>query len=176
MTDVLSSEPVADVRSNATVRRAKGSDASSIASLYAQLVNNPAVSVLPQTIDALAANGKSALLVCEVDAQVFATALVCLCEDVMFTTQPFAVVENVVVDSALRGQGIGRALFQAIEDFCRDSQCSKIMLMSSASRTDAHRFFERAGYAGSVKRGFVKYRRDFAPLPAPPVGINTQII
>lgn len=144
------------------VRRATGEDTFAIARLYAQLVSNPAVLVSPQAIDALVATGRAALLVCEVDAQVCGTALVCLCDDVMFNTQPFAVVENVVVDSSVRGQGIGRALFHSIEEFCRNSLCSKIMLMSAAGRTEAHQFFERAGYAGSVKRGFVKYRRDFA--------------
>ena len=144
-----------------SVRRATGADAPDIMRLYAQLVSNPGLSVLPEAIDGLASKPTTALLVCEVDARVCATALVCLCDDVMFAKQPFAVVENVVVDASVRGQGVGRVLFRAIDDFCRDSLCSKIMLMSAASRTDAHRFFERAGYAGSVKRGFVKYRRDF---------------
>lgn len=143
------------------VRRATGRDAASIARLYAQLVANPAVSVLPEVLDALAAKPSTALFVCEANSLVCGTALVCLCDDVMFQSQPFAVVENVVVDAAARGQGIGSALFQSIEDFCRDSLCSKIMLMSAAGRTDAHQFFERVGFAGSVKRGFVKYWRDF---------------
>ncbi len=162
MAELCRGEQAAMMHNDAIVRRATGGDAVAITRLYAQLVSNPALSVLPEAIDALAASGRGALLVCEQQAQVRATALVCLCDDVMFNLQPFAVVENVVVDTALRGQGVGRMLFQAIEDFCRDSHCSKIMLMSSASRTDAHRFFERTGYAGSVKRGFVKYRREFA--------------
>ncbi len=144
------------------VRRATGRDAAAIARLYTQLVSNPAVSVLPEVLDTLATKPNAALFVSEAHGQVCGTALVCLCDDVMFQSQPFAVVENVVVDATVRGQGVGRALFQSIEAFCRDSLCSKIMLMSAATRTDAHQFFERVGFAGSVKRGFVKYRRDFA--------------
>jgi hypothetical protein len=30
-----------------------------------------------------------------------------------------------------------------------------------ADAIDAHRFFEAAGYDGTAKRGFVKYRRQF---------------
>jgi len=35
------------------------------------------------------------------------------------------------------------------------------MLLSAVERTDAHRFFEHAGYVGDRKRGFVKYRHAF---------------
>jgi hypothetical protein len=35
------------------------------------------------------------------------------------------------------------------------------MFLSSAEREQAHRFFERMGFAGALKRGFVKYRRHF---------------
>jgi hypothetical protein len=38
--------------------------------------------------------------------------------------------------------------------------CSKIMLLSSIHRTQAHAFFERAGFKGDSKRGFVKYQWD----------------
>jgi len=38
-----------------------------------------------------------------------------------------------------------------------------MMLLSSAFRADAHRFFEHVGFRADLKRGFVKYRRQFAP-------------
>ncbi|MNR35046.1 hypothetical protein D3C85_1528660 [compost metagenome] len=49
-----------------------------------------------------------------------------------------------------------------VEAFCAASDCSKIMLLSSVEREDAHRFFERCGFDASIKRGLVKYRRSFA--------------
>jgi len=143
------------------VRLAAPADAAAIAQLYAQLVSNPAVSVLPERIAQVAQDPNTALFVCECVGVVCGTALVSLCADVMFNTQPFAVVENVVIDESVRGQGVGTALFQHIESFCRDAECSKIMLLSSAGREDAHRFFERMGFVGSAKRGFVKYRSSF---------------
>ena len=87
--------------------------------------------------------------------------LVCLCADVMFGRRPFAVVENIVVDAPARGQGVGAELLREVDRFCRAADCSKIMLLSASERSDAHRFFERAGYAGDRKRGFVKYRNAF---------------
>lgn len=48
-----------------------------------------------------------------------------------------------------------------IEDFCYRADCSKIMLLSSSDRIQAHMFFEHVGFIGSSKRGFVKYRSQF---------------
>jgi GNAT superfamily N-acetyltransferase len=148
-------------QSPVVVRLATPVDAAAIAQLYAQLVSNPAVSVLPDRIAQVAQDPNTALFVCECAGLVCGTALVSLCSDVMFKLQPFAVVENVVVDKSGRGQGVGTVLFQHIESFCRDAECSKIMLLSAVGRADAHRFFERMGFVGSAKRGFVKYRSKF---------------
>ena len=143
------------------IRNALPSDASRIAELYGQLVSNPAVTVLPERIAAISNDRNTGLFVCEYEGEVQGSALVSLCADVMFGTQPFAVVENVVVNTALRNQGLGSALLHHVEAFCLANDCSKIMLMSSIEREQAHRFFERAGFVGSKKRVFVKYRSAF---------------
>ncbi len=144
------------------VRRAVSADAAAIQALYHELVGNTGVSVLPERVADMARDQRTALLVAEEEGAVVGTALVSLCMDAMFGTQPFAVVENVVVSHSRRGSGIGAALMEEVERFCLAAQCSKIMLLSSAHRHDAHRFLEREGYCGSAKKGFVKYRRQFA--------------
>ena len=143
------------------VREAKPEDALRLSELYNQLVNNPAVKVEQEQIQALYDDARSKLLVCDYQSNIVGSALVSLCSDVMFRNQPFAVVENVIVDVAARGQGIGSALFKAIEIFCVNTNCSKIMLLSSSQRLDSHAFFEKQGFKGAVKRGFVKYRSAF---------------
>lgn len=145
-----------------SIRRAVSDDAARIDALYGQLVGDTARCVLPERLQELSEDPRTALLVAEIDGQVCATALVSLCEDVMFKRQPFAVVENVVVDVATRNRGVGAALMREVEAFCAASDCSKIMLLSSVERTDAHRFFARCGFDASIKRGLVKYRRSFA--------------
>ena len=145
-----------------TVRKAEAADAPAIQALYRQLVSNPAVSVTPERIANLAADPATALLVAEIGGRVAGTVLVSLCADVMFGDQPFAVIENVVVSGEHRGLGIGEALMCHAERHCQVTGCSKIMLLSSAERTEAHRFFERAGFTSSTKKGFVKYRRQFS--------------
>ena len=143
------------------VRRARAQDASEVARLYAQLVANPALNVLPDRLAELETSADAALFVAERGDRLAGTVLVALCPDAMFGRRPFAVVENIVVDVAARGQGVGKALLAAVERFCLAADCSKIMLLSAIERADAHAFFERQGYAGDRKRGFVKYRSAF---------------
>lgn len=144
------------------VREAKPEDALRLSELYNQLVNNPAVKVEPDQIQILYDDEHSKLLVCEYQGDIVGSALVSLCSDVMFRKQPFAVVENVIVDVAAQGRGFGSALFKEIEVFCISTNCSKIMLLSSAQRSDSHTFFEKQGFEGAVKCGFVKYRSAFS--------------
>lgn len=151
-----------------TVRQASPSDAESIAVLYRQLVGDSAVTVLPERIAEIHKGSHAALFVCERQNRVCGTALVALCADVMFQSQPFAVIENLIVDASIRRLGVGTALLRHIEAFCLARDCSKIMLLSSSHREHAHRFFERGGFVGSVKRGFVKYRSNFEKTSASP--------
>jgi GNAT superfamily N-acetyltransferase len=145
-----------------TIRRACAADAPGIAHLYTHLVSNLALRVLPERLAELEASLTTAVFVADDGSRLAGTLLLALCEDVMFQRSRFAVIENVVVDPASRAQGIGSALFDAAERFCVAADCSKIMLLSAAGRVDAHAFFERRGYAGDCKRGFVKYRAGLA--------------
>ena len=143
------------------VRRARAGDAGEVARLYAQLVSNPALDVQAGRLAELQTSVDAALFVADGDDRLAGTVFVALCPDAMFGRRPFAVVENIVVDAATRGQGVGGALLAAVERFCLAADCSKIMLLSAIERADAHAFFERQGYAGDRKRGFVKYRGAF---------------
>jgi predicted N-acetyltransferase YhbS len=143
------------------LREAIAEDALAIEKLYGQLVGNPNVRVLPERITSVGQDPMTMLLVAELDCFVVGTVLVSLCSDVMFQNQPFAVVENIVVSSAHQNIGVGASLLREVERICQSAECSKIMLLSAAARADAHRFFESAGYIGTAKKGFVKYRRQF---------------
>jgi N-acetylglutamate synthase-like GNAT family acetyltransferase len=83
----------------------------------------------------------------------------------MYCEQPYGLVENVIVTAAARSTGIGRVLMAAIDAVAVDRDCSKLMLLSNSKRLQAHEFFSKRGFDGSVKRGFVKYRRSLSPAP-----------
>lgn len=49
----------------------------------------------------------------------------------------------------LRGQGIGAAMIRFAIERAREAGCALVQLSSNAARTDAHRFYERLGFAKS---------------------------
>ncbi|MEP7762863.1 GNAT family N-acetyltransferase [Sanguibacter sp. 25GB23B1] len=58
-------------------------------------------------------------------------------------------VEAVRVDSSVRGGGLGTELLAWAVEAARESGCTMVQLTTDASRTDAHRFYERLGFVGS---------------------------
>lgn len=144
-----------------TVREARGDDAIAVASLYRSFVSSPHIKVREDRLETIASDPNNFIFVCEIDEVVCGTAFLTICLDAMFGNQPYGVLENVVVNEAVRGKGIGRHLMAHAEEVCRLRDCSKIMLMSTASRESAHRFFEQQGFSSENKRGFVKYRSQF---------------
>jgi N-acetylglutamate synthase-like GNAT family acetyltransferase len=143
------------------IREAQATDAAVIAALYRSLVQDVHINVRPERLQAIAADANTYLFVGEVDGVVCGTLLLTIGLDAMYGSQPFGVVENVVVSETRRSTGIGSRLMEHVEAVCREHDCSKIMLLSAAARVQAHRFFERHGFASAGKRGFVKYRRQF---------------
>lgn len=148
-----------------TIREARGGDAAAVAALYRSFVSSPHINVREERLKTIASDPNNFVFVCEIDGVVCGTAFLTLCLDAMFGNQPYGVLENVVVDESKRGKGIGRRLFAHVEELCRMRDCSKIMLLSTASRESAHRFFEQLGYSSANKRGFVKYRSRFRHSP-----------
>lgn len=152
-----------DMTQNAkvTVREARGEDVVAIAALYRTFVSSPHINVREDRLETIASDPNNFIFVCEADGAVCGTAFLTLCLDAMFGNQPYGVLENLVVDEDLRGKGIGSRLLAHVEEVCRIRDCSKIMLLSTASREAAHLFFEQQGFSSVNKRGFVKYRSQF---------------
>lgn len=142
-------------------RKATPADASSIADLYRDLVAGAPVNVLPERIAEIANDPNTYLIVCDDEGEVIATALVALCNDVMFTRQPFAIIENVIVSKHYQREGVGKSLMDHIEAFCLAKDCSKIMLLSGSDNRNAHDFYTTMGYDPDEKLGFIKKRRNF---------------
>jgi GNAT superfamily N-acetyltransferase len=58
----------------------------------------------------------------------------------------------VVVDESARGQGIGRLLVAAAEEYFTERGCAMVEVTSNKKRLDAHRFYEQLGYTGTSFR------------------------
>lgn len=86
------------------------------------------------------------LLVAVGRGDVVGTADVVLVDNLTHRGRPWAMVENVVVDEARRGQGVGRALMAEVVARARRRSCYKVQLLSRTDRHQAHRFYEAVGF------------------------------
>lgn len=80
-----------------------------------------------------------------------------ICHDLVGECKPFMVIENVIVSSNLRGQGIGKKLMTEIERIGKEKNCYYTMFVSGAQRKEAHKFYESLGYKLDEVQGFKKY-------------------
>ncbi|HQZ13773.1 MAG TPA: GNAT family N-acetyltransferase [Devosia sp.] len=58
-------------------------------------------------------------------------------------------IENVQVDSAQRGGGIGGEMMRFAIERCRERGCWVVQLTSNKQRLDAHRFYDRLGFVAT---------------------------
>jgi N-acetylglutamate synthase-like GNAT family acetyltransferase len=151
------------------VREAEGSDAAAILELYRQLVRPVApdveVDVRADRLEQIRSDPHNFVWVLETDNGVVGTAFVTLCLDPMHNGQPYAVLENFVIDERCRAKCYGARLMRYAVDFCYRADCSKIMLQSHGSRSQAHAFFEAQGFSATNKKAFVKYRSQMKASP-----------
>ncbi|MCZ4607534.1 GNAT family N-acetyltransferase [Streptomyces sp. Lzd4kr] len=60
-----------------------------------------------------------------------------------------SIIEAVRIHADERGSGLGTRLIEWAIDESRRQKCQLVQLTSDKSRTDAHRFYERLGFAAS---------------------------
>ncbi|MET9597788.1 GNAT family N-acetyltransferase [Streptomyces sp. NPDC006459] len=60
-----------------------------------------------------------------------------------------AIIEGVRVHAEERGSGLGTRFIEWAVEKSRAENCSLVQLTSDATRTDAHRFYERLGFTAS---------------------------
>lgn len=77
-------------------------------------------------------------------------------EDICDSCRPILLVENVAVLESYQGNGVGRKMFEAIEEWAKEEwDCHYEILASGLNRTGAHKFYHALGF--SEVKGFKKY-------------------
>lgn len=139
-------------------RRAALSDAEKLNVLLSQLSGSLAApDKMKEKMEKLSRRDDCFLLVAvDADSGALCGSLIGVAfEDICGDCTPILLVENVVTDEAHRGQGIGRAMFEAVEAWGREKECHYCILVSGMERHGAHRFYGALGY--SEQKGFKKY-------------------
>lgn len=86
------------------------------------------------------------LVVGEQDSKIVATLLLSFLPGLSRHGAWRAQIEAMRVSGSLRGQGIGKSLLDWSVAEARNRGCALVQLTSDRRRTDAHRFYERAGF------------------------------
>jgi ribosomal protein S18 acetylase RimI-like enzyme len=140
-----------------TIRRATEHDVAAIVALLADdALGSGRESIAPaaleeyrrgfREIDASAAN---TLLVAELGGAVVGTLQLTIIPGMSRRGARRAEIEAVRVASTLRSRGIGEALVQHAIALAREAGCVSVQLITHVTRTDAHRFYDRLGFARS---------------------------
>jgi GNAT superfamily N-acetyltransferase len=84
--------------------------------------------------------------VAEVDGRIIGTFMLSFLRHLMRRGTRVAQIEEVRIDAALRGRGLGATMVGWAIAEARRRECSVLQLTSNKKRKDAHRFYERLGF------------------------------
>lgn len=141
------------------IRRASQGDLDALLRLYVQLNAGNAgtdASKAAAALEQLAQTPGVTLLVAESDGAVVGTVTLVVVPNLTHNAEPWAQIENMVVDESERSTGVGRQLMEACLALAQAAGCYKVQLQSAEQRTGAHRFYARLGFE-DTSAGFRKY-------------------
>ena len=132
------------------IRDVRPDDADAVARLLDQLGYPAEPSAIVSRLERLAIVGDR-VVVAEVGQEVVGLAHLQVTPAIEYD-RPAAKIGALVVDDSHHGEGIGRALVEALEAEARARGCALLFLTTSARRNDAHEFYRRVGLEETGKR------------------------
>jgi GNAT superfamily N-acetyltransferase len=133
-----------------TIRDAQAADADRIAGLLTQLGYPAQPGAVEARLERLAIVGDR-VLVADLGGGAVGFAHLQVAPAIE-RDRPAAKIGALVVDETHRGQGVGRALVQALEDEARLRGCELLFVTTAERRDDAHAFYERVGLERTGRR------------------------
>jgi GNAT superfamily N-acetyltransferase len=139
-------------------RPALNEDFKAVMGLYRQL--NPEDPVVfdgsdRRTFERILADPALHILVLELDGEIVASTYLNIIPNLSRSIAPYAVVENVIVDSAHRGSGLGKQIMAASLQVAWDAGCYKAMLMTGSKRPSTLGFYRACGFDQDAKTAFL---------------------
>jgi len=148
-----------------TIREASAADLENLVGLVGQLREPPKVERgeredYARALAEIVNDPGSTLLLAEADGRAVGALALYICPNLSHGGDPFAVIENVIVDAGTRRRGVGAALMREAIARARAVGCFKILLTSNNERTEAHRFYRRLGFC-ETHRAFHLYLKEW---------------
>lgn len=99
--------------------------------------------------EAIDADPNQRLIAADLDGRVVGTMQLSFLPGLSFVGSWRGLIEAVRIVADLRGQKLGERMILWAVERCRARDCKLVQLTSSATRTDAHRFYARLGFVQS---------------------------
>jgi GNAT superfamily N-acetyltransferase len=132
------------------IRPAQPADLAGVLALYAQPElddgNVMSVAEAERILARFSRYPDYTLYIAEQDGRIVGSFALLIMDNLGHRGAPSAIVEDVVVDPALHGTGIGQAMMNFAADKAREKDCYKLVLSSNAKRERAHKFYEALGF------------------------------
>ena len=150
----MARQPSDNVPDAPHIRDAHEADLPRIVELLAQLSldaprewpDEPLPASYLAAFEAIVADQRQRLLVVEAQGQIAGSAVLIIVPNLSHQGRPYAIIENIVIDTGARGAGYGEKLVRYAIEEARKAGCYKLSLTSNKRRPDAHRFYERLGF------------------------------
>jgi len=140
-----------------TVKEIEADDLPALSELYTELINKTTDISKQAVYEQIKSNNHYILLGAFMNGELMGSVMGILCHDLVGECKPFMVIENVVVSSKARRQGVGQKLMAAMEVIARERECWYIILVSGEQRKEAHIFYEALGYREEKVEGYRKH-------------------
>jgi ribosomal protein S18 acetylase RimI-like enzyme len=136
-----------------TLRPARGADSEPVASLLTELGYRSTAAGVEDRLRGSLNSETSCCLVAQADDEVIGLMSAELIP-YFPTGSTICRVTSLVISSRHRSRGVGERLVEAAVAFAREHGCSGIEVTSAERRVDAHRFYQRLGFARTGLRFF----------------------
>jgi GNAT superfamily N-acetyltransferase len=133
------------------IQQATARHAPEIAQLLTQLGYPTAPEVIPGRLADLEADGGTAVVARDGGGGVVGLAAAAEYAT-LHAGGRSAYITALVTSETARGQGVGRALVEAMEEWARGRGCVRLSVTSAERRTDAHAFYPKCGLPYTGRR------------------------
>lgn len=142
----------------AVFREARRDDLAGVMRLMAQLNrDDPELDrqSAASRFDAILATPFLTIFVLEEDGELVASTYLNVIPNLTRSGAPYAVIENVVVDEALRGTGRGKLVMAGTLEAAWAAGCYKAMLQTGSRRASTHAFYRACGFSPDEKTAYL---------------------
>ncbi len=141
------------------VRLIKKEELKPLLALYQYLnLDDPVLEInkaLKEHWDAITRDPNSYYLVIEEDGMLVSSCNLTIIRNLTRGARPYGLIENVVTHPDYRKKGYGTAVLKKAQQIAGESNCYKVMLLTSQKDDVTLNFYENAGFSRGEKTGFI---------------------